>query len=57
MLDGSDKLTEREHAYVRAVEAYSSSGLLSLAKELVQMLYEYPLGMLLFMTMKQKLSF
>ena len=43
---GGDKLTERESAYITAVKAYASGSLFNFAEELVNMLYDYPLGML-----------
>ena len=42
--DSGDKLTEREHAYIRAVQAYASGSLFNLTEELAKMLYDYPLG-------------
>ena len=40
----SDHLTLREHAYIRAVQAYASGDLLKAIKEFANMLLEYPLG-------------
>ena len=43
--DSGDKLTEREHAYIKAVQAYASGSLFNLTEELAKMLYDYPLGL------------